>query len=167
MTEPLFYTKINAQQKELYLVASQKGVAYISAFDYPFEKIADQFSNYQLLENQKLLAPYEKQLQEYLSGDRQIFEMPVDFLDRGTIFQREVWQALTEIPYGQTIAYSQIAERIKRPKAVRAVGGAVGKNPLSIVIPCHRVIGKDGSLTGYTGGMPMKKYLLTLENIPY
>jgi len=82
---------------------------------------------------------------------------------RGTAFQREVWNALRDIPYGATISYAQLAQRIGKPSAMRAVGAANGRNPLPIVVPCHRVIGADGSLTGFGGGLPTKRFLLELE----
>jgi methylated-DNA-[protein]-cysteine S-methyltransferase len=101
------------------------------------------------------------QLNEYFSGIRQQFELPLAPV--GTPFQLRVWQALATIPYGQTMSYRQIAEAIGRPEAARAVGAANGRNPLSIVVPCHRVIGNDGQLTGYAGGLAAKRCLLELE----
>lgn len=102
------------------------------------------------------------QLNEYFSNKRKIFTPPSYFY--GTPFQKEVWQALLTIPYGYTISYKQLAEQINRPKAVRAVGGALNKNPFSIIVPCHRVIGADGSLTGFGGGLERKRQLLKFEN---
>ena len=101
------------------------------------------------------------QIIEYLAGQRKIFNF--NYKLEGTDFQKKVWQKLCEIPYGQTKTYSQIAEEIKNPKAVRAVGMANNKNPLCIVVPCHRVIGKNGKLIGYAGGIDMKKSLLDIE----
>lgn len=101
------------------------------------------------------------QIREYLSGERKEFNLPVAL--RGTDFQVEVWKALTEIPYGQTRTYGQIAARIGRPKACRAVGLANNRNPVSIIVPCHRVIGSGGKLVGYGGGLAVKEYLLDLE----
>lgn len=101
------------------------------------------------------------QLDEYFAGKRQHFDLPLS--PQGTEFQREVWWKLADIPYGETISYAQLASRIGNPKAMRAVGSANGRNPLSIVLPCHRVIGADGSLTGYGGGLPIKTFLLKLE----
>lgn len=103
------------------------------------------------------------QLQEYFSGTRKSFDFPYEL--RGTDFQRQVWSALLDIPYGQTRSYRQIAQAIGRPTASRAVGAANGKNPIWIAIPCHRVVGTDGSLTGYAGGVGMKRALLELEKI--
>ncbi|MFH0944406.1 MAG: methylated-DNA--[protein]-cysteine S-methyltransferase [Planctomycetota bacterium] len=108
-----------------------------------------------------LLQRAEAQLLAYFNGKRQTFDLPL--APEGTEFQRQVWEALRQIPYGSTVAYSEIAQAINRPRAVRAVGAANGKNPLPIVIPCHRVIGKSGSLTGFGGGLKTKQQLLDLE----
>lgn len=105
-----------------------------------------------------------RQLDEYFAGRRQRFELPL--APQGTAFQQAVWQALLQIPFGQTSCYSALAAKIARPKAVRAVGAANGANPIAIIIPCHRVIGRDGSLTGYAGGLPRKALLLKLEGVP-
>ncbi|HEF4761520.1 TPA: methylated-DNA--[protein]-cysteine S-methyltransferase [Pseudomonas putida] len=102
-----------------------------------------------------------EQLREYFDGTRQCFELELDFA--GTAFQKQVWAALLTIPFGETRSYSQIAEQIGNPSAVRAVGAANGKNPISIVAPCHRVIGASGKLTGFAGGLEAKALLLTLE----
>ena len=104
----------------------------------------------------------EKQLKEYFKGQRNVFDLPLQM--KGTQFQQEVWQALQEIPYGETRTYSDIAVAIGRPKATRAVGMANHCNPLAIIVPCHRVIGKNGSLTGYAGGLEKKQALLALES---
>ena len=101
------------------------------------------------------------QLASYFAGDRQWFDL--DLAPRGTAFQLEVWQALRAIPYGETRSYGELAAQIGRPGASRAIGAANGNNPLSIVVPCHRVIGADGSLTGYGGGLPRKQWLLAME----
>lgn len=101
------------------------------------------------------------QLREYFAGKRRAFDLPLD--TGGTEFQRQVWTALTEIPFGELRSYSDIASSIGRPKAVRAVGAANGRNPIPIVVPCHRVIGSDGSLTGFAGGLEAKTRLLQLE----
>jgi methylated-DNA-[protein]-cysteine S-methyltransferase len=103
------------------------------------------------------------QIEEYLNGKRKKFSLPLAM--HGTPFQMDVWRALQSIPYGETRSYKEIAEIVKRPKAVRAVGMANHRNPISIIVPCHRVIGHNGSLTGYGGGLPLKKYLLKLESV--
>ncbi|KAA8694473.1 MULTISPECIES: methylated-DNA--[protein]-cysteine S-methyltransferase [Pseudomonas] len=104
----------------------------------------------------------ERQLNEYFAGTRDRFDLELDF--EGTEFQKKVWAALLTIPFGETRSYSQIATQIGSPKAVRAVGAANGRNPISIVAPCHRVIGASGRLTGFAGGLEAKQYLLTLED---
>ena len=101
------------------------------------------------------------ELNEYFAGMRQTFQTPLN--PQGTPFQLSVWQALTMVPFGETVSYSHIANAINKPKAVRAVGAANGRNPLSIFIPCHRIVGKNGTLTGYAGGLNVKTILLDLE----
>jgi methylated-DNA-[protein]-cysteine S-methyltransferase len=108
-----------------------------------------------------VLADAARQLADYFSGRRQQFDLPLDL--HGTPFQRGVWQALLRIETGQTQSYGDIARALGSHKAVRAVGSAVGKNPLSVIVPCHRVMGSDGSLTGYAGGLDRKRALLSLE----
>ncbi|WP_037570499.1 methylated-DNA--[protein]-cysteine S-methyltransferase [Phaeacidiphilus oryzae] len=103
-----------------------------------------------------------RQLAEYFAGDRRDFDLPL--APQGTEFQKSVWAALREIPYGETWSYGRLAEHLGRPGASRAVGLANGRNPISIIVPCHRVIGADGSLTGYGGGLPRKRTLLALEH---
>jgi methylated-DNA-[protein]-cysteine S-methyltransferase len=109
-----------------------------------------------------VLLQAQQALRQYFAGQRQQFELPLD-LDQGTPFQQQVWRRLLEIPAGQTISYGTLARQIGRAAAVRAVGAAVGRNPISIVVPCHRVIAADGALTGYAGGLPRKVALLQLE----
>ncbi len=111
------------------------------------------------------IAPLQQamqQLRQYFAGERVQFSCPLDL--HGTPFQISVWQELYRIPYGETRSYTQIATAIGRPRAVRAVGAANGANPVAIIVPCHRVIGSNGSLTGYGGGLPTKRWLLSLES---
>ena len=108
-----------------------------------------------------VLQAAEAQLREYFAGERRAFDLPL--APRGTPFQLQVWQALAGIPYGSTVSYAQLAQAVGNPEAMRAVGAANGRNPLPIVLPCHRVIGADGSLTGFGGGLPIKRFLLELE----
>ncbi|HEX4555134.1 MAG TPA: methylated-DNA--[protein]-cysteine S-methyltransferase [Xanthobacteraceae bacterium] len=112
-------------------------------------------------ERHPILVETERQLNEYFAGRRRTFSLKLDFA--GTQFQRKVWHALLEIPFGQTRSYGEIARRIGRPAAVRAVGAANGRNPISIVAPCHRVVGATGKLTGFAGGLAAKARLLALE----
>jgi methylated-DNA-[protein]-cysteine S-methyltransferase len=108
-----------------------------------------------------LLREVRRQLREYFAGERRAFSVPL--APRGTEFERQVWRELVTIPFGETRSYAQVAQSIGRPAACRAVGRANGRNPIPIIIPCHRVIGSDGSLTGYGGGLPVKRFLLDLE----
>ena len=108
--------------------------------------------------------PAVEQLSAYFAGTRTEFDLPLS--PEGTTFQLEVWAALEEIPFGETISYMELARRVGNADAVRAVGLANGKNPLPIVVPCHRVIGSDGSMTGYSGGLSTKEFLLTHEGVP-
>lgn len=112
--------------------------------------------------NQAPFAAVIKQLGEYFAGKRRVFDVPLAL--EGTAFQLGVWRALLQIPYGETVSYKQLAQRIGNGKAVRAVGLANGANPIPIIVPCHRVIGSDGSLTGFGGGIPLKQKLLALES---
>jgi methylated-DNA-[protein]-cysteine S-methyltransferase len=111
----------------------------------------------------KHLASAAKQLDEYFSGQRIEFDVSLDL--SGTEFQRGVWKALNAIPFGKSISYAQHAQKLGNPKALRAVGAAIGKNPVSIIVPCHRVIGSSGEVTGYAGGLERKRFLLRLEGL--
>ena len=111
--------------------------------------------------NHPVLLETERQLAEYFAGRLKNFSLKFDPM--GTEFQKEVWNALSTIPFGETRSYAQIAKQVGRPKAVRAVGAANGKNPISIIVPCHRVIGSNGKLTGFAGGLETKEVLLNLE----
>jgi methylated-DNA-[protein]-cysteine S-methyltransferase len=119
-------------------------------------------SNWPEQADHPVLRQAQVQLAEYFAGDRSSFDLPLD-LQGGTAFQRSVWDALLAIPRGGTTSYGILSRSIGQPAAVRAVGAAVGRNPLSIVVPCHRVVGADGSLTGYAGGLERKTALLRLE----
>ena len=103
------------------------------------------------------------QLDEYFAGQRTEFDVALNMI--GTEFQRGVWTALTAIPFGKSVSYAQHAQGLGNPKALRAVGSAIGKNPVSIIVPCHRVIGSSGAVTGYAGGLERKRFLLALENV--
>ncbi len=115
-----------------------------------------------MVQETSLIKEAHLQFSEYLKGERKEFDIP--FRMKGTKFQKQVWTALCEIPYGETRSYKQIAEAIGNPKAVRAVGMANNRNPLLVVVPCHRVIGANGQLVGYAGGLDKKEFLLRLEN---
>ena len=117
--------------------------------------------DWQRADDEPVLAAARRQLSEYFEGRRAGFDLPL--APRGTPFQQAVWQALLAVPFGATSTYGAIAAAIRRPKAVRAVGAAIGANPIGIVVPCHRIVGRDGSLTGYAGGLDRKAKLLALE----
>lgn len=143
----------------LKLVASDEGlVAIIWHDDRPGRvKLAE----LEEAPDHPVLLHAERELGEYFAGERTSFSVPLDMV--GTDFQKAVWNALLTIPFGETRSYGEIARQVGRPTAFRAVGAANGQNPLSIIAPCHRVIGSDGSLTGFGGGLPAKEFLLGLE----
>ncbi|MET3574411.1 methylated-DNA--[protein]-cysteine S-methyltransferase [Bhargavaea ullalensis] len=152
-----------------FLVAAvSEGLCYIGSQDGNLEEVerwaVKRMPGSRLEEDREALAPYVAELIEYLDGNRTAFDRPIAL--GGTVFQREVWQALQRIPCGETVTYSDIASAIGRPDAVRAVAAAIGANPVLIHIPCHRVIGKNGKLTGFRGGLDMKRRLLELESEP-
>lgn len=141
------------------IVADGNGIVGIDFLN----KSKGKFSSDDLKIQNEHLKNCVKQLDDYFQGKRKEFELKLYL--KGTDFQKKVWKELLKIPFGKTISYGEVAKRIKNPKAVRAVGQAVGKNPISIVVPCHRVIGSDGSLTGYASGLHRKKWLLKHEGI--
>jgi len=153
------YKTMKSPVGELKLVASAKGLAAILwENDNPRRvRLAPVSED----KNNPVLLEAERQLKDYFSGKRKSFSVKLDF--KGTEFQKRVWAALLTIPFGETRSYGQIAKQIKNPKAVRAVGAANGKNPISIIAPCHRVIGSTGKLTGFAGGLEAKARLLALE----
>ncbi len=145
----------------LSLVASDRGlVAVLWPDDRPARVPLDPAEE---RPNHPLLAAAVKQLDAYFAGSLHRFDLPLD--PRGTAFQRSVWSALLEIPFGETRSYADVARAIGRPSAVRAVGAANGRNPLSIVAPCHRVVGSHGALTGFAGGLEVKHWLLAHEKV--
>lgn len=154
-----FYKKMPSPVGELKLVANDTAlIAVLWENDRPNRVKLGEMT---LKPNHPVLRKAEKQLAEYFAGKRKTFDLTVEFV--GTPFQKKVWKALTSIPFGKTLTYAEIARKIGKPTAARAVGAAVGRNPSSIVTPCHRVVGSDGSLTGFAGGMPAKARLLKLE----
>jgi methylated-DNA-[protein]-cysteine S-methyltransferase len=144
---------------DLKVIASERGLAAIL---WPNEN-PKRVRLGELIENVRhpVLRQTEEQLREYFAGTRTRFTVPLDLI--GTDFQKKVWTALLGIPFGETRTYGELATQIGQPTAARAVGAANGKNPISIITPCHRAIGSDGSLTGFAGGLEAKLYLLTLE----
>lgn len=142
------------------VAATDKGLAGVW---FEGQRHMPDHSTWQVDDKHPVLRLAIRQLGEYFSGKRTQFDMPLD-LQGGTTFQQSVWQALLRIPSGATTSYGEISARLGKPAAVRAVGAAVGRNPVSVIVPCHRVLGRDGSLTGYAGGLDRKTALLKLEN---
>ncbi len=153
------YKKMPSPVGELTLVAGDQGlVAVLWEDDDPARVRLEDFTE---MKKHPILAVAERQLREYFANERRTFSLALD--PRGTDFQKKVWRALQTIPFGETRSYGQLAQQIGRPTASRAVGAANGRNPLSIIVPCHRVIGANGKLTGFAGGLKAKAYLLKLE----
>lgn len=156
----MFYsTSIDTIVGKLYLVTDDNYV-YVVAFDDNWPRLQKKFSP-MTQDSCALMDQLKRQLNEYFEGRRQAFDLPIKY--EGTDFQLMAWQELKKIPYGQTISYQAQAENMKNPKAIRAVGGANGRNPLCILIPCHRVIAKSGKLQGFAGDIHIKKTLIELE----
>lgn len=153
-----YYRHVQSPVGPLLLAASDAGLRTIEfdASQHPVQRGDDWQPG-----DHPLLAATATQLREYFDGTRRAFDLPL--APEGTDFQQRVWQTLATIPYGQTISYAELASRVGKPSASRAVGAANGRNPLPIVLPCHRVIGTNGSLTGFGGGLPVKRFLLELE----
>jgi len=152
------YTWYESPVGRLLLAGSRAGLNYVR-FSAGKRAVA---ADPDWTEERSLFDDAIRQLGEYFAGERKTFSLKL--IPDGTDFQRAVWSELRKIPYGDTISYKELADRIGKPKAVRAVGAANGANPIPIIIPCHRVIGNDGSLTGFGGGLPLKKRLLELES---
>ena len=155
-----YFTTVDGQFGRLTLVATDRGLRAllwpddsVSRVPLPAEMIAE--------EEHPMLSAARLQIEEYLAGERIEFDLKFDL--RGTEFQQEVWLGLASIPLGETSTYGEQAMRIGRPKAVRAVGAAVGRNPISVILPCHRVIGASGDLTGFAGGIETKRSMLAFE----
>ncbi len=161
----LYWSLLKYKDWNLYIASTSKGLVFVGSQNKLFEELSEwamkRFLGSPLVEDDEKLEPYVVEIIEYLEGKRQTFSVPFDY--NGTSFQHAVWNALCEIPYGQTKSYSDIAKFINKPAAVRAVGTAIGANPVLITVPCHRVVGKNGALTGYRGGLDMKTKLLDLE----
>ncbi len=158
----LFYKEIQSPVGKLKLVASAKALVAVLWEEEPPNRVKLDTMNLDL--QHPILIEAERQLSEYFAGERTEFDLPLE--PEGTEFQKRVWQALRNIPFGKTKSYRDLARAVGLPDASRAVGAANGKNPLSIVVPCHRVVGADGSLTGFAGGLETKAALLALEARP-
>lgn len=163
--EVIYFSSLEQDGKRMILAATEKGLCWAGGFNEDEEDmkawLLKQNPERIFVENAERLVPYNHIFKEYFSGERNRLDLPLDL--RGTTFQLAVWDALQQIPYGETKTYSEIAAAIGNPKSIRAVGTAIGKNPVLIAVPCHRVIQKDGSLGGFRAGLDLKKTLLELE----
>ena len=162
----MVYAECATPQGDMYLAATAQGLAGVWFTD---QRHLPDVSNWQRLDDvnqHHILKEAFQQLQAYFAGNLQAFAFPHDIpldLSMGTAFQQSVWQALLKIPFGKTTSYGALSSSIGKPLAVRAVGTAIGRNPIGIIVPCHRVVGADGSLTGYAGGLHRKEAFLRLE----
>ncbi|SFM99019.1 methylated-DNA-[protein]-cysteine S-methyltransferase [Chitinophaga sp. YR627] len=156
----LVYKDMSSPVGAIRMIASETGLAAIlwEGEDYKRTKLSSPVKD----DNAPILLQAEEQLKEYFAKQRIVFDVPLDF--KGTPFQVRVWEALLQIPYGVTKTYGELARLLGDIKTVRAVGGALNKNPISIIVPCHRVVGASGKLVGFAGGLENKSILLDLEN---
>lgn len=163
----IYWSLLSYTDWTMYIAAIDEGLCFVGSQDESFEELEKwaiaRYPKSDLIQNDDKLLPYKTELIYYLQGTLENFTIPVIF--QGTPFQEAVWNALLDIPYGQIKSYSDIAQLILKPAAVRAVGAAIGANPILITVPCHRVVGKNGKLTGYRGGIEMKTRLLMLEGV--
>jgi len=159
MSEVKYYSEETISEINLAVLVSSKGIKKI--FLNPTKELIELSTATKLRSDDPYLFGIFDQLREYFAGTRKVFDIPLDI--DGTDFQKTVWNELLKIPYGKTISYKTLSEKLGDVKAIRAVGKANGQNPIAIIIPCHRVIGSDGSLTGYAGGLAIKEKLLHLE----
>lgn len=164
----IHYTIMDSPIGEIMFAATDKGLCWLTfGSEEPAVLSLKRWAKSQLQceqvvnEQTPLLVDALKQFQQYFAGERLSFDIPLDVY--GTAFQKKVWDQLTKIPYGEVCSYKDVAIAIGAPKAVRAVGGANNRNPLSIIVPCHRVVGSNGALVGYGGGLNVKEFLLRLE----
>lgn len=167
MLKKLYYGQ--SWQYSVPVVVSEQGIVYIGSFEENFENVQNLLQSkitFEWAEDSYQTQGIIKQLEDYFKGERELFTLAIDW-QWGTIFQQTVWKQLMTIPYGTSTSYSEVAEAIGRPQTVRAVASAIGKNPLSIMVPCHRVLTKDRRLGGYNGGLDMKRTLLAIEKMTY
>ena len=159
------YTTMDSEVGRLLIASSDHGLLRIAFLQHgvgeEVSRLEKVYPGETLVEDSTKNQDALNQLQEYFQGRRRVFTLPMEL--RGTDFQRSVWEAVAGVPYGETRSYGDIARKLGKPKACRAVGGANGANPIPIVVPCHRIIGSDGSMTGFGGGIPIKEKLLALE----
>ena len=158
----MVYAECTSSQGNLYLAATARGLAGMWFTDQRHLPDVSSWQRHNDVAQLSILKDAHQQLQAYFEGQLKQCDLPLD-LSAGTPFQQTVWQALLKIPFGKTSSYGALSNSICKPLAVRAVGTAIGRNPIGIIVPCHRVVGADGSLTGYAGGLHRKEAFLTLE----
>ncbi|PYI52983.1 methylated-DNA--[protein]-cysteine S-methyltransferase [Paenibacillus flagellatus] len=161
----LYWCELSLEDRRMIIAATERGLCFVSLMAEPYEELlawaGRRLPGVVPAEDPAVMAEYARQIAEYFAEERTAFTVPIDYI--GTPFQQSVWKAVAAIPYGEVRSYADIAAAAGSPRAVRAVGAANGANPIPIVVPCHRVIGTNGTLTGYRGGMKLKEKLLTLE----
>ena len=159
MSNETFWNRIASPLGPMLLVTRDDGLAGVHFEGEKYQPAIG--ADWQPKPDHPLLRRAEQELAEYFTGKRTAFDLPL--AARGTAFQRSVWRAIAAVPFGRTIAYGELAVRAGRPRSVRAAGAATGRNPWAVVVPCHRIVGADGTLTGYAGGLDRKRALLALE----
>ena len=157
-----YYKKIDSPVGPLILIANETALLILN-WGHDIPDLKNDLNRIESGKHHPILNTTEAQLKEYFLGKRKTFDIPL--ASKGTEFQKRVWQQLRKIPYGQTITYGEQARRLGQPKSARAVGAANGKNPIGIIVPCHRVIGASGCLKGFAGGLDIKRNLLILEGV--
>ena len=162
----IYYSRLHPSilKSDIFFAKSRKGLCFIS-FNMNENEFLKQFAkghDEEVIFAPKMLHKESGQIKRFLEGKRKTFTLRTDI--NGSSFQLKVWKAISKVPYGKTVSYSKLAQSVKEIKALRAVANACGRNPLPIVIPCHRIVAKDGSLGGYTGGLEIKRNLLRIEN---
>jgi methylated-DNA-[protein]-cysteine S-methyltransferase len=161
----IYWTEFKHDQWNFYIAATDQGLCFVGSQGESFDELsmwaAKKVKGFVLLDDEEYMKPYAEALKRYFNKETKDLKISLDLY--GTDFQKEVWSVLQTIPHGETMTYSEVARLLNKPKAVRAVSTAIGANPVMIVVPCHRVIGKNGSLTGFRGGLDMKERLLALE----
>ncbi|MHA3064971.1 methylated-DNA--[protein]-cysteine S-methyltransferase [Lacticaseibacillus saniviri] len=157
----LYYGQLTWHKQAMFLVSSERGLVFVGTPGKPLNEIDAFFKDISLVHDQTRVQAAADQLQQYFDG-HETLDIPVDFIS-GTPLQQQVWRMLQQVPRGTTWTYSQLADAVGKPQAVRAVASAVGKNPITVVVPCHRIIRKNGDIGQYRGGVAMKRTLLTME----
>ena len=160
----LTLTQLTITEQTFWLGSTSRGLAFVGSANGPTDEWQQFYPTATTHVDPNANQTADRELTAYLAGQKTELSLPLD-LSYGTAFQQQVWQTLQTVPYGTTWTYSDLAAKLQRPEAVRAIASAVGRNPLLMIIPCHRIVRKDGQLGGYRGGLPMKRQLLRLERV--